>query len=75
MVFVISVLAVASSAEGIIQFRDYIFNFHASINSEEEKCKLQKFIDRVNNILQSHASENTKKTKICANLCRKLRNL
>lgn len=61
MVFVISVLV--SRAKGIIKFRDYIFNFHASIKCEEEKCKLQKSIDRVDNILQSDASENTKKQK------------
>ena len=44
MVFVINVLAVASSTEGIIQFQDYIFNFHALLNVRKKTASCRNLL-------------------------------
>lgn len=53
MELTMSVFAVASSIEGIIQFRDYMFNFDKAVKCQEENWDLKQFLDATDNFLRS----------------------
>ena len=50
MNLIVAVYSIASETETTITFRDYIANFHQSMDCSEEDCSITKFLNSLNKI-------------------------